>query len=82
VSGAPIKTGTNQFPKPPINIGITIRNIIISPCAVTTALYICEFVLNIKPPSCPSSILINIDNVIPTNPENPPSIKYNVPICL
>jgi len=29
ISGAPIIRGTNQFPKPPIMIGITIKKIII-----------------------------------------------------
>jgi hypothetical protein len=29
ISGAPNKIGTNQLPNPPINIGITIKNIII-----------------------------------------------------
>ena len=38
ISGAPIKIGTNQLPKPPINAGITIKNIIIKACAVTTTL--------------------------------------------
>ena len=31
MSGAPIIIGTNQFPKPPIIAGITIKNIIINP---------------------------------------------------
>jgi len=39
ISGAPIKIGTNQFPNPPIKIGITIKKIIIKACAVTTTLY-------------------------------------------
>lgn len=39
ISTAPIKIGINQFPKPPINIGITIKKIIIKACAVTTTLY-------------------------------------------
>ena len=34
ISGAPIINGTNQFPNPPIKIGITIKKIIINPCAV------------------------------------------------
>jgi hypothetical protein len=29
ISGAPIIKGTNQFPKPPIKVGITIKKIII-----------------------------------------------------
>ena len=39
ISGAPISMGTNQLPKPPISIGITIKNIIINACAVTMELY-------------------------------------------
>jgi len=38
ISGAPTSKGTNQLPKPPINAGITIKNIIINACAVTTTL--------------------------------------------
>jgi hypothetical protein len=30
ISGAPIITGTNQFPKPPIKTGITMKKIIIN----------------------------------------------------
>lgn len=38
ISGAPIISGTSQFPNPPIIIGITIKKIIIKACAVTTTL--------------------------------------------
>lgn len=38
ISGAPINKGTNQFPKPPIKTGITIKKIIIKACAVTKTL--------------------------------------------
>lgn len=38
ISGAPIIKGTNQFPKPPIIIGITIKKIMIKACAVTMTL--------------------------------------------
>lgn len=38
MSGAPIMMGTNQLPKPPIKIGITIKKIMISAWAVTTTL--------------------------------------------
>jgi hypothetical protein len=38
ISGAPIKSGTKQFPKPPIIVGITIKKIIIKACAVTITL--------------------------------------------
>jgi hypothetical protein len=38
MSGAPISSGTNQLPKPPISAGISTKKIITSPCAETTAL--------------------------------------------
>jgi hypothetical protein len=38
ISGAPNNMGTNQFPKPPIRIGITIKNIIKKACAVIITL--------------------------------------------
>jgi hypothetical protein len=38
ISGAPIIIGTNQFPNPPIRIGITMKKIIIKACAVTITL--------------------------------------------
>ena len=38
MSTAPIIIGTNQLPKPPIKIGITIKNIITKACAVTKTL--------------------------------------------
>jgi hypothetical protein len=40
ISGAPIIKGKNQFPKPPIKAGITIKKIIIKACAVIITLYI------------------------------------------
>jgi hypothetical protein len=40
MSGAPIIIGINQFPKPPIIIGITVKNIITKACAVTITLNI------------------------------------------
>ena len=38
MSGAPIKTGTNQLPNPPIIAGITIKKIIKRACAVIITL--------------------------------------------
>jgi len=38
ISGAPIKSGATQFPKPPIMVGITKKKIIIKAWAVTTVL--------------------------------------------
>ena len=39
MSGAPINNGTNQFPKAPIRIGITMKKIIKNACAVIITLY-------------------------------------------
>jgi hypothetical protein len=39
ISGLPIIIGTNQLPKPPIKIGITIKKIIKNACAVIKTLY-------------------------------------------
>lgn len=38
MSGAPSIRGTNQFPNPPIMMGITIKKIIMNACAVTITL--------------------------------------------
>ena len=39
MSGAPIISGTNQLPKPPISAGITMKKIMMTPCAVMKTLY-------------------------------------------
>ena len=38
MSGAPIMSGTNQLPKPPISAGMTMKKIMIRPCAVVNTL--------------------------------------------
>ena len=38
MSGAPIISGTNQLPKPPIRAGMTMKKIMISPCMVICTL--------------------------------------------
>ena len=38
MSGAPIISGTNQLPNPPIIAGITMKKIMIRPCEVTNTL--------------------------------------------
>ena len=40
MSGAPIISGTNQLPNPPISAGMTTKNTMIRPCAVTRTLKI------------------------------------------
>ena len=41
MSGAPIISGTNQFPKPPITAGMTTKNTMIRPWAVMITFHIC-----------------------------------------
>ena len=38
MSGAPIISGTNQLPNPPISAGMMKKNTMIRPCAVTSML--------------------------------------------
>ena len=40
MSGAPIISGTIQLPKPPMVAGMTMKNTMIRPCAVTNTLNI------------------------------------------
>jgi len=80
ISGAPNIIGTNQFPKPPIKTGITIKKIIIKACAVTTTLY--TWSSPIKDPAWPSSKRINILSPVPIMPAHAPIIRYKVPISL
>jgi hypothetical protein len=39
MSGAPIISGTNQLPKPPIIAGMTMKKIMISACALITTFH-------------------------------------------
>ena len=80
MSGAPSINGTNQFPNPPIIIGITIKKIIINAWAVTITLY--TWSSPIKDPVFPNSIRIRSLNEVPTIPDHIPKRKYNEPISL
>ena len=42
MSGAPIISGTNQLPKPPIIAGMTMKNTMIRPCAVISTFHVCS----------------------------------------
>ena len=80
MSGAPNIRGINQFPNPPIKIGITIKKIIIKAWAVTITLY--NWSLPIKLFGVPNSNRISNLNEVPIIPDQIPKIKYNVPISL
>lgn len=80
ISGAPNISGINQFPNPPIIIGITIKKIMIKAWAVTITLYNWSF--PIKVPGWPNSVRIKILRDVPAIPAQVPKIKYKVPISL
>ena len=67
MSGAPIISGTNQLPKPPIIAGITMKKIMIRPCAVTNTLNSCGLGKNWMPGFC-SSRRMAIDSRPPITP--------------
>lgn len=80
ISGAVIIKGTNQFPNPPIIIGMTIKKIITKAWAVTITLKIWSF--------CPK--IVGWDNLnrimklieAPNIPAHSPNPKYIVPMSL
>ena len=80
MSGEPRRRGTNQFPNPPIKIGITAKKIIMKAWAVTMALYRCPSFKYV--PGVPSSIRIIALRAVPIMAAQAPKIKYKVPISL
>jgi len=80
MSGTPMKIGINQFPKPPIEIGITAKKIIINAWAVTTTLYKWSFPK--KGPTVDNSARIIKLKLKPNRPAKIPKRKYKVPISL
>ena len=52
MSGAPIMIGTNQLPNPPIIAGITMKNTMISPCAVMSTFHRCSDWSRLCAPPC------------------------------
>ena len=81
MSGAPIISGTIQLPKPPIIAGMTMKKIMIRPCAVTTtsnrwvSWKICR-------PGNISSARIRIDMMPPITPAISANTRYIVPMSL
>jgi len=73
ISGEFKYKGTNQLPNPPINTGITKKNIIIRPWAVIILLY--SWLSPMKPPGVPNSNRIKKESLVPKNPPHIPKIK-------
>lgn len=80
ISGAPIIIGTNQFPNPPIIIGITMKKIITKAWAVTNTLKIWSFWPKVDGWESLIRMIILID--APNSPAQSPKPKYIVPMSL
>lgn len=80
ISGVDNIKGRSQFPKPPINTGITRKKIIKNAWAVTIVLY--NWSLSNKVPGWASSARIKSLIEVPRSPDQIPKIKYNVPMSL
>src|SRR5580692_2686500 len=81
MSGAPIISGTNQLPKPPIIAGITMKKIMIRPCEVTNTLYVWVS-WKICTPGYINSARIAIDIAAPITPAMIANTRYIVPMSL
>ena len=81
MSGAPICSGTNQLPKPPIIAGITMKNTMMRPWPVTNTLYMWPSAKYCSPGSC-SSRRMATERPPPMRPLMMANIKYIVPMSL
>ena len=81
MSGAPIISGTIQLPKPPIIAGITMKKIMIRPCAVVNTLNMCGS-WKICMPGSMSSSRMPIDRMPPIRPPTSAKARYIVPMSL
>ena len=81
MSGAPIISGTIQLPKPPISAGMTMKKIMIRPCAVVNTLNWCESWKICRPGTC-SSMRMATDMVAPITPATIANTRYIVPMSL
>ena len=81
MSGAPIISGTNQLPKPPIMAGMTMKKIMIRPCAVVKTLKSWAFGKIWSPGFC-SSIRMATESAAPMMPAMIANTRYIVPMSL
>ena len=81
MSGAPIMMGTNQFAKPPISAGMTMKKIMKRPCEVVNTLYTCGSPKICMPGSC-SSMRMATERAPPMIPAMIAKIRYMVPMSL
>ena len=81
MSGAPIISGIIQFPNPPIIAGMTMKKIMIRPCAVVKTLNMWASWKNCSP-GCISSSRMPMERIPPTNPPTNANTRYIVPMSL
>ncbi len=81
MSGAPIISGMNQLPKPPINAGITAKKIISSPCAVTIVFHSCPVSISVLCGTLSCARMIS-DRIAPVVPPISAKVRYSVPMSL
>ena len=85
MSGAPIISGTIQLPKPPIIAGITMKKIMIRPCAVVNTLYRCEACSpwkNLHARDASARCACTIESAPPISPPTIANTRYIVPMSL
>ena len=83
MSGAPIISGTNQLPKPPISAGMMKKNTMIRPWAVTSTLI--DVVVCRPGPArrAPASSRRKIsEKIMPMIPAMNAEVRYSVPMSL
>lgn len=80
ISGLPIIKGISQLPNPPIKIGITMKKIITKACAVTIELYNWSLPKTVPPLESSKRIIALSD--LPNIADQPPRMKYKVPMSL
>ena len=81
MSGAPIISGTIQLPKPPISAGITMKKIMIRPCAVVNTLNWWASWNTCRPGNW-SSMRMATDIAPPITPAQIANTRYIVPMSL
>ena len=82
MSGAPIISGTNQLPKPPIIAGMTMKNTMIRPCAGHEHVEQVRIVRKVLQTWSCSSRRMATDSAPPTTPAIMAKIRYIVPMSL
>ena len=83
MSGAPIISGTNQLPKPPIIAGMTMKKIMIRPWAVMNTLNVMRLVEDLQARLHAAPAACAIDSAPPMTPRHRcANTRYIVPMSL